>query len=52
MRVSKSSIVNLRYLRSMKSDIGSRINLEMMNGSKVIVTRSYAKSFKMKLGGK
>lgn len=51
IRINKSTIINLRYLKSMKADIGSRIRLEFHNGDRFIVTRAYAKEFKRKLGG-
>lgn len=51
VRINKSTIVNLIYLDSMKSDIGSRIHVSFSNGDKFIVTRSYSKEFKRKLGG-
>ena len=50
-RINKSTIVNLIYLDSMKSDIGSRIHVSFSNGDKFVVTRSYSKEFKRKLGG-
>ena len=51
IRINKSTIINLQYLKCMKADIGSRIRLEFHNGERFIVTRAYVKEFKRKLGG-
>lgn len=52
IRINKSTIVNLLYLESMESDIGSRILLEFDNGDRFVVTRAYSKEFKYRLGDK
>lgn len=51
VRINKSTIINLSFLKNMKSDMGSRIRLEFNNGDKFMVTRAYVKAFKRKLGG-
>ena len=49
-RASKSSIVQLRYIRSIKTDINRRIRLTLENDEQLIVSRQYADELKKRLG--
>ena len=49
-RVSKSCLVQLRAVRSLKSDINRRIRVTLDNGEVIIASRQYADEIKRKLG--
>lgn len=49
-RVSKSCVIQLRYIRSLKADINRRIRVTLENGEQIIVSRQYAERLKQKLG--
>lgn len=49
-RVSKSSLVQLRSIKSLKSDINRRIRVTLDNGEVIIASRQYADGIKRKLG--
>ena len=49
-RASKSCIVQLKYIKSLKTDINRRIRLTLENGEQIIVSRQYAEELKRKLG--
>ena len=51
IRVNKSTILNMKYIKSLKADIGSRIIVYLDNQDQVLVSRNYAKEFKKRLGG-
>lgn len=50
MRISKSCIVNLKQIQSLKPDFGGRILATMENGEKLYISRQYAPALKAKLG--
>lgn len=50
LRVSKSLVVNIRKVRSVKSEINGRMTAELLNGERVVISRSYVKDLKRKLG--
>lgn len=50
LRVSKSCLVNLRYIKSLKNDIERKIRLTLKNGEQIIVSRQYADEMKRRLG--
>lgn len=50
MRISKSCIVNLKKIHSLKPDFGGRILAAMENGEKLYLSRQYAPALKAKLG--
>lgn len=52
IRASKSTIFNMHYIQSLKADLGSRIMVYLDNGDQILVSRTYAKEFKKRLGGK
>ncbi len=51
-RVSKSCLVNLRTVRSLRADIDRRIRITMSNGEQIIASRQYADGLKERLGVK
>ena len=50
MRISKSIIVNLRKIESVKASFNGMILLRMKNGSKEYVSRTYLPKIKQYLG--
>lgn len=52
LRASKSCIMQLKYIKSLKADIDRKIRVTMENGERLMVSRQYADSFKRKLGVK
>ena len=49
MRVSKSHLVNLRKIQSVRTALNSRLYAKMANGEEVLVSRKYAPIFKERL---
>lgn len=49
-RASKSCLIQLRAVRSLKRDINRRIRVTMENGEVLMVSRQYAEALKRKLG--
>ena len=49
-RISKSCLVNLRYIKSLKNDVERKIRLTLKNGEQIIVSRQYADEMKRRLG--
>lgn len=50
LRISKSCIVRLKYIRSMKSEFDRRIRITLENGEQLIASRQYADELKKRLG--
>ncbi len=50
MRVSKSCVINLNRIKSIRPDFGGKILATMQNGERVYVSRQYALELKNKLG--
>ena len=48
-RISKSIIVNLQRVQSLRPELGSRLLLIMDNGERIIVSRQYARKIKEEL---
>lgn len=51
-RASKSCLVQLKYIKSLKADINRRIRVTLENGEQLIVSRQYAEELRRKLGVK
>lgn len=51
-RASKSCVVQLKYIRSLKADINRKIRITLENGEQIVVSRQYAEELKRKLGVK
>lgn len=49
-RASKSSIINLRQVKSLRPEFGGRLILTMNNGEHLWVSRQYSRAIKNKLG--
>lgn len=51
-RISKSCLVHLRYIKSLKNDINHKIRLTLENNEQIMVSRQYAEEIKRRLGVK
>ena len=49
VRCSKAMIINLRKVKSVKSDIGGRLITTLLNDEEIIISRSYVKEIKRRL---
>ncbi len=49
-RVSKSCLVHLKFIKSIKKDVERKLRLTMKNGEQIIVSRQYAEEIKKRLG--
>ena len=49
-RASKSSLIQLQYVKSLRADINRRIKVTLTNGEQLIVSRQYAEGLKKRLG--
>ncbi len=49
-RCSKALIVNIRKIKSVRSEINGRMIAELLNGEEIVISRSYVKDLKRKLG--
>ena len=50
VRISKSMIVNLRKVRNVSAEPGGRMVAVLLNEERVIISRSYVKDIKRRLG--
>ena len=50
IRSAKSQVLNTHKIASLRPDFGSRIEVTMIGGERLIVSRQYAKSLKERLG--
>lgn len=51
-RVSKSFLIHLQSIQSLKADINRRIRVTMSNGEQIVASRQYADELKKRLGVK
>lgn len=51
-RVSKSCLIQLKKIRSMKADIDRKIKITMDGGDQIMVSRMYAEELRKRLGVK
>lgn len=49
-RVSKSLLIHLQKIQSLKADLNRRIRVTMSNGEQIIASRQYADGLKKRLG--
>lgn len=49
-RISKSCLVHLKYIKSIKNDVERKLRLTMKNDEQIIVSRQYAEEIKKRLG--
>ncbi len=52
IRVSKQSLLNLRKVKSLKTDINRKIRVTLQNGEQIEVSRMYADELRKRLGVK
>lgn len=51
-RASKSCLIQLKYIKSLKADINRKIRVTLENGEQLMVSRQYADELKKRLGVK
>ncbi|MCX4306886.1 MAG: LytTR family DNA-binding domain-containing protein [Acetatifactor sp.] len=49
-RASKSCLIYLKHIESLKADINRRIRVTMKNGEQIVVSRMYAEELRRRLG--
>lgn len=49
-RASKSFLIHLQSIQSLKADINRKIRVTMSNGEQIVVSRQYANELKKRLG--
>ena len=49
-RINKQSIVNIRMIKSLKSDINRKIRITLRNDEQIVVSRMYSDELRRKLG--
>ncbi len=49
-RISKQSIVNIRMIKSLRSDINRKIRITLKNDEEIVVSRLYSDELRRKLG--
>ncbi len=52
IRISKQSILNLRKVKSLRSDINRKIRVTLINDEQIIVSRMYSDELRNRLGVK
>ena len=52
LRISRSCLVHLRFVRSIKAEFDRKLRLTLENGEQMIVSRQYADELKKRLGVK
>lgn len=50
IRISRSFLIHLQKVQSLKADINRRIRITMLNGEQIIASRQYAAELKKRLG--
>ena len=50
LRISKQMIVNIRMIRSLRSEINRKIRITLKNDEQIIVSRMYSDELRRKLG--
>ena len=50
VRISKSMIINLRKIENVRAEPGGRMVAVLLNGEQVVISRSYVKEIKRRLG--
>lgn len=50
VRISKSSLMNIQKVKSIRSEENSKLMATLLNGEKVVVSRQYMQTIKIKLG--
>lgn len=50
IRCAKAMIINIRKIKSVKSEVNGRMTAQLLNGEQVIIARNYVKDLKERLG--
>ena len=50
IRISKQSILNLRKVKSLKTELNRKIRVTLLNGEQIIVSRMYSDELRKRLG--
>ena len=50
MRISRSFLIHLQNVQSLRADINRKIRITMSNGEQIIAFRQYADELKKRLG--
>ncbi len=50
IRISKTTIINLKKIQSLKADINRKIRVTLINGEQIVVSRMYADELRKRLG--
>lgn len=50
LRCAKAMIVNIKKIKSVKSEINGRMNARLLNDENIVIARSYVKELKKRLG--
>lgn len=50
LRCSKSMIVNIRKIKFVRSELNGRMYAQLLNGETIVISRSYVKDLKNRLG--
>ena len=50
LRCSKSMICDIRKIKSVRAELNARMSAALLNGEEIIISRSYVKDFKKRLG--
>ncbi|MBE5895519.1 MAG: LytTR family transcriptional regulator DNA-binding domain-containing protein [Lachnospiraceae bacterium] len=50
LRISKSCLVQLKYIKSLKNDLNRKLRLTLESGEQIMVSRQYAEEIKKRLG--
>ena len=50
LRISKNSIVNLRKIKSLKTDVNRKIRITLQNDEQIVMSRMYSDELRKKLG--
>ena len=50
LRISKQTILNIRMIKSLKTDINRKIRVTLKNGEQIVVSRMYSDELRRKLG--
>lgn len=50
LRVSKSTLIHMKKIKSLKADLNRKIKVTMINGEQIMVSRMYAEELRKRLG--
>ena len=50
LRVSKSCLVHLKFIKSIRNDVERKLRLTLENGEQIMVSRQYADEIKKRMG--